>query len=1538
MKRIYHLPLFFVLSCTLLFSAFDEVPFLTALKEKLVRHNKKYPEEKIYVQLDKPFYKPGEDIWFNAFLLNRMTHRPSTISDVVYTELIDPKGNVAARLELYQRAGSCRGDFKLAESAAGGLYKIKAYTNWMLNFDSTTIFTKDIQVQRVITPRLLLKLKFEKEAYGAGDEVKANLTVRDLKDEKRKDVPIRFRISLSGKELPSANALTDEDGNATLSFILPDSLHSPDGLLHVVVDDAGVEESISRAIPIVLNKITLQFFPEGGDLVAGIASRVAFKAVNEYGKGADVSGHILDDAKNVIAEFGSYHMGMGAFTFTPQRDKKYYAQLLRPASNAPLLLLPPSRQEGYVFHVSERTADEIVFRIHSPVTTESYIVGQVRGTIHEGRKVNLRAGVNTIRMNITSFPAGIATFTLFDSGGAEQCERLVFINAQKQMNIRLTTDKKKYSPGERVKIDIETTDDKGDPLPGQIALSIVDDQLISFSDDKQDNILSHMLLSSELKGKIQEPAFYFNKEEQKATQALDYLLMTQGWRRFVWKELTAERTLTYLPEKEGIVSGTLTGRAEITLLELGEKRRVAQVKTTPDGQFIFKNVDPTVPVFLATRKPHKILITKGRTLPISKLHGSNVGSKMKALREETFAIDPVTVLPVEPNRAVGSGELDLSMTEDVRQLSEVVVTGYGAEEKSYYTGSIVSLRSSELDVLPSFTSLEGLLQGRIAGIQVQTQNASPGSNATIRIRGINSLGNGRNEPLYIINGQPLDQSSNDNFSIGSIVSPGDIDRIEVLKSAEASALFGSRASNGVILITTRSRISIPYVNGVTGRKKESRYNHVTVFPRAFSATREFYTPPPKGRKTDERQDFRTTLYWNANILTDEKGKAQISFYNNDAVTAFRITSEGISNKGLIGKQEETYYTTLPVSIDAKLPEFMSYEDTVMIPVRMKNTSDEEWKGTLTLTLPDELTATQSKLPVTLPAEATQTAYFSVTARGVAGTYPVRLQLSGKGYEDEVKQSIRVFPVGFPMHQSFSGREMERVLPFTISDAERGTLRAEFNAFPDVISDLFTGAESILHEPYGCFEQVSSSTFPNILALQFLQRSGELRPETEKKALNFIRSGYTKLMAYEIKGGGFEWFGTPAAHEALSAYGLIEFHEMKKVFSSVDEGMMNRTRQWLLSRKNGKGGFLQNHGKYGFSSAAYEVNNAYIVYALAETGTSLREMENEYQHVLAEAWNSKDMYRMALACIAAFDFNQQQDYKRLVSYFQTELESSGAAMLKADHSIVWSGGISLKNEVMGLWAIALAKKSTENLNVLKACVDYLTSHRSYGGFGSTQATTIGLQALTAYANVIHSSQEGGEIQLSVNGSLAENRVYQKGTKDKLVMKHFAENLYQDGAQTIRVSFHQTTQPLPYAVDIYWNSKTPLTNTDCKVMINAAMNKSVVKVNETARLTIQLTNRTSAGMTMAVIGIPAGLSVQPWQLKELQERGLFDFYEIIGDRIAFYYRELKPSAQQTILLDLKAEIPGTFQGAANTAYLYYTNESKDWKKGLKITVIK
>ncbi len=363
------------------FQISDDPHFLETLKSKLREYNNNYPEEKIYLQFDKPFYKPGEDIWFNAFVLNSNTHKPSLTSEVVYVELVDPKGNVASQLSLVVKEGTAHGDFALLENAPGGLYQVRAYTQWMKNFGEESLFKKEIQVQRVTTPRLLLKLDYEKESFGPGNIVNATLKISNLKNEKVNDATIRFKVMIAGMKYSESTATSHTNGEAIISFQLPDTLKTTDGLLQAVVRTQGVEESISRSIPIVLNKITLQFYPEGGQWVENVTGSLAFKGLNEFGKGADISGIIVDEKGKIMTSFESFHMGMGAFKMVPAPGKKYFAKITSPIGNESLIPLPAPLETGFTFQLQSITNSRVKWDIHAPLSTEAYIVGQSHGEI-----------------------------------------------------------------------------------------------------------------------------------------------------------------------------------------------------------------------------------------------------------------------------------------------------------------------------------------------------------------------------------------------------------------------------------------------------------------------------------------------------------------------------------------------------------------------------------------------------------------------------------------------------------------------------------------------------------------------------------------------------------------------------------------------------------------------------------------------------------------------------------------------------------------------------------------------------------------------------------------------------------------------------------------------------------------------------------------------------------------------------------------------------------------------------------------------------
>lgn len=1518
------------------FLSLEETPFIRMLRSKLLAYNESYPEEKVYVQTDKPFYKPGEDIWFNVSVLNSNSHHPTTISDVVYVELIDPKGNVASKVNLVVVDGTAHGDFSIPETMPGGLYHIQAFTNWMKNFGDKNVFRKEIQVQRIITPRLLLKLDFERESYGSGDVVSAKLTINNLKNERGAHAAIRYSIRLKGADFFNTTIIADENGEATLTCNLPDTLKTSDGLLQAIVEHQGVSESISRSIPIVLNNVSIQFFPEGGYTLANTNSTIAFKALNEFGKGADVSGSIVDQENNRVCSFTSYHMGMGAFDFVPTGNKQYYARIESPAGNDDLIPLPPPRQNGVTIHLLEKAAKELKWKINASKNQVAYLVGQAHGEIYHAEQVSLKSGENIFEVPIKKFPTGIAAFTLFNEDGVAESERLVFVNDHEGLNIKLKPNKEKYEPREKVEVRIETTDNNGKPVSAKLALSVVDDQLISFADDKQDNLLSTMLLSTEVKGEIQEPGFYFDPNEPKANRALDYLLMTQGWRRFTWPEVTHNsRTIVHIPEKVKNLNGRLQDKdgkgvqSEVTLIELSGLKRIIKVQTTKDGVFLFRNIEPTISLLLIANKPWIISVEEHSPTTVS----SNLKARTLGSTDVTEVIGNISQVTEVDERGTAQASMNMSMDDDVSALSEVVVVGYGTVERKDLTASVAVVNNNELDGSTASSPIENMLQGRVSGLVVQPQSGNPGAQSTIRIRGFSSLAAGRNEPLYVIDGHPIGSSLNQNFSNGSIISPDDIESIEIMQSPEAAALFGSGAANGVILITTKSRLGY-YYDGGYAKPRAPKFSNLVVYPKRFSGTREFYVPEPV-RVNDKRQDFRTTVYWNHTVVTNDKGVANVNFYNTDAVSAFRITAEGFSGTGLLGRSETVYYTQLPFSLDTKIPESLGFEDVLKLPVKVKNETASVLNGIIKLNIPAELKVLEAlEQHIQVPPHTTHTFWFTITPKGIEGKFPISIKVQSKTFNDEVGEIIQVKPIGFPVRISVSAKAIDQTFMVPIHDAEKNSIQAELVAYPDVLTDLFAGAEAILREPYGCFEQVSSSTFPNILALQFLKQSGQLNSTIEKQANMYIENGYKRLKAYEIKGGGFEWFGHPPAHEGLTAYGLIEFHEMQKVYNGVDEEMMQRTRDWLLSRRNGKGGFRQNSGKYGFSAASEAVANAYITYALSETGTLA--IEQEYKNALEEVLESKDMYRMALVASTAYNLNKRADYNMLVSLFKEALKNGFE--LKASHSIVRSYGMSLKCETLSFWATTLMKESSTELELIQQCIQEILKSRSFGQFGSTQATTMALKALTDYAKWMRATREDGKIFVYINNQLADQMEYNKEDRKNLVLQNFSSRLSTEGVHQLRVLFDQTTAALPYSMNIQWYTKKPITNEDCKVTLSTSLNTNTVKVNETVRLTSTVKNKTAEGLPMivAVIGIPSGLSVQPWQLKELQEKGDFDFYEIMNGNLIIYYREMSPSAQYIINLDLKAEVPGIYTGTASSAYLYYTNEFKHWVHGNTITI--
>jgi TonB-dependent SusC/RagA subfamily outer membrane receptor len=1041
-KKILRFSLLLSIVFLPLLSFISRTDFLLNLNLKLKEYTSALPVEKVYLHIDKPIYFPGEDIWLKAYLINASNNTPSDISEVVYVELVDPRGNIIKKLTLPAQEGMAHGDFNLKPDDPGGLYKLRAYTLWMRNFGDEYIFEKKFHVQHFIAPNLLITLDFEKENYSPGETITARFVSRDLEDNPIEQGSINYTVQFDGKTCYNDSLKTDSQGKANLHVDIPDTLQTRDALLTIHINHQGLTESISRAIPIALQMVNLKFYPEGGYIVNHSSNSIAFEALNEYGKPVDIEALLYSKNDSLIARVKSFHMGMGKFTVdNPSRGM--YVKISSPIVKKNKFHLPEMAKTGYQIQLHDQSDSMLYFNVNIPYQQTGFLVGQMNGNILYDTTIigENKSGQNAIPIH--DLPAGILQFTLFNSEGMEECERLVFVNQRKQLKIKVETDKDKYNTREKVALQIETSDAKGNPVSAHLSLAAVDDRVISFADDKQDHLLSYLLLSSELKGKIEEPQFYFDPEEAKATAALDLLMMTHGWRRFTWAKVVSEpERITFFPENFSTVNGIVVNaktnkpvRTPVYLLEMNNQNRIAKVNTNQDGIFKFYQTDPTATIELIARSKLKSeknwKIVLNTQIPVDFTSGITEQQGLKLNPDFNFVPEQINQSIVEETDVDDVGYLDnsIQMQPDVTALEEVVVVGYGSLAKRSITGSITVVHDDNVFSVPYY-SIQGALSGRVAGVMVTETPATPGSALSVRIRGMSQLSG--HQPIFVVDGLIIQENEEDQTSLFNYVHPDNIQTITVLKAPEASAIYGSMASNGAILIETKKARNYYHNNFYSTKKNYTNLRIKNHLKR--SKIREYYVPNYSADEPLVESDLRQTILWKHDLQTNENGQASLEFHTNDALTTFKITTEGVGNNGLIGRNETTIASGDPVNLDIKLPSYLSEGDTLKLPVQIHNISDDQIDGTITMHYDPVLMEIQKPtIPVTIPPNTVKQEFVQcVLMKPSTNPIDISAFFHGDGVQKKISKTTRICSKGFPVEISLSGSELKNHFLFILT--------------------------------------------------------------------------------------------------------------------------------------------------------------------------------------------------------------------------------------------------------------------------------------------------------------------------------------------------------------------------------------------------------------------------------------------------------------------------------------------------------------------------
>ncbi|MEP6682701.1 MAG: hypothetical protein ABJA35_05545 [Parafilimonas sp.] len=787
-----------LLFCVALNNMHAQTPTLSSVQNSIATLADNFPQEKIYMQFDKPSYSPGETVWFKAYIMSGAD--PSLISKTVYIDFINAEGRIIKHCiaPVLQSGGG--GNFDIPLEFKNDLVYVKAYTKWMLNFDSSFLFRKT---------------------------------------------------------------------------------------LHITQLKPVIKKQTTQAI-----KTSIQFLPEGGDMFENIESDIAFKAMHFDGSPALVKGAVFNDKNQQVAEIKTVHDGMGSFLLTAKPGETYTAKWKDDLNNSYQTKLPAAKQSGATFKISlqPNSRSFLIQRTENAGANfqKLYIIATMQQHLVYAASVNLSETLATGGgIPVGDLPSGILQVTLFDSNWAAIAERVTFINNNNYSFepevgfAQLGTDKRKPN------VLIIKTDDS---VSANLSVAITD---AGIGIDSSDDIVSHLLLTGDLKGNVYHPYYYFASNSDTLQQQLDLVMLTNGWRRINWSNVVNNKypQIRYQNDSAYLsLSGKVYGATEQDLKrgafilmiiknQQDTSNHVQQTVVNSSGSF----ADPNLILYDTSKIFYRISGTEGFANS-SVVNFNNSTPATKLVNADTinnaFYADTATE---NYKRRLAEQELRILKLQQGTTLADVTVKTKAKSplqimDEKYTSPLFSSGDGYQFDVVDdpfakSSTSVLQYLQGKVAGLTI-TNPSGAASDGSVSWRG--------GTPTFFQNEMEVDVSQL------SSIPMSDVAYIKVFRPPFIGAIGGG--ANGAIAIYTRKGGDVAQAQG-----KGIPYKVVI----GYTAPKEFYSPDyDTYNEKNEERDFRTTLYWAPSILTSPNSNTvKIKFYNNDFSQSFRVIVEGITTDG-----------------------------------------------------------------------------------------------------------------------------------------------------------------------------------------------------------------------------------------------------------------------------------------------------------------------------------------------------------------------------------------------------------------------------------------------------------------------------------------------------------------------------------------------------------------------------------------------------------------------------------------------------------------
>jgi uncharacterized protein YfaS (alpha-2-macroglobulin family) len=1522
-------------------------------------------EDKISILLstEKPLYQPGQTIHVRALALDRSRHYAAADRPLTF-EVEDARGNkVFKHATQTDKFGVASAEFALADEVNLGTYHLRAL---MGDAEAGPANTAELAltVEKYVLPKFKVAVDLSggaaRHGYRPGGHVTGTVRANYFFGKPVDDAEVAIKASamdVSVFDAGSVRGKTDRQGDYRFDLRLPSYFAGrplSQGAVRVLLeatvkDSAGHAETRGEPITVSESPLLITAVPEGGTLVPNLENQVFLLA--SYADGAPATADLTVHAagnpeQHVATDPGGVavvriHAGAGKQTLEVEAGDKdgnratAKLELQARAGEDQILL----RTERAVY----RPGDPVRLRVFSTVKRGSAYVDIVReGQTILTRDVDLENGQAELALTATPEMAGTLDFNAYVFGRDALPvgdHRLVFVQPADELKIEAVANAPVYQPGGEARIDFHVTNPRGEGVQAALGVQVVDEAVFALAEKQPGFAKVFFYLEQE----ALKPRYEIHSiglpgivEPVEAGQA--------GQRDLAARALFAATEMVDRNKFETRLGGNLSeAKYREYTARYQERLRKQALRLAEDMSRAFAQ-DPEIgdvtrwcATIASAADCTDAWGTALKLEPVGQNRSTYLLRSAGPDRQFNTADDLWVYVAVRTPAVAGAatrGKIGLVLEHErgpFNGLAEMVGTVIDA------TGAVVPAARVVIREVRSGITRETTANN---GGEFRLP-ALPAGDYEVQV-----LKTGFESAALRLTLSPRDRAVlSATLYVGAATETVEV-RAQTVQVETQSAAVG-------MLVTKRQMENLP-INGRNFSDLMELAPGVT-FAQRFGRKTE-------GKEADDssasagrvRSYFPEALYINPEIITDGNGRASIAIPLADSITTWRMAMLASTAHGALGSGASSLKVFQDFFVDLDLPVTLTQGDRVSLPVAIYNYSGK--RGDVSLQLkPEDWFSLADDAPdksVAVDPQHVGAAQFTLEAKRI-GKFRLTLSARMKGganRADIVVREIEVIPNGREQNVVFNGRletSVQHQVDFpaaSIADASKIFVRL----YPGPLSQVIEGMDSLLRMPYGCFEQTSSSTYPNVLALDYMKRTGKLTPEVHAKAEGFIANGYQRLLTFEVPGGGFSWFGSAPANKILTAYGLMEFYDMSKVHE-VDARLIQRTQQWLAGQQQADGSwqpdtsFINEGATNRYNSGVLRIT-AYLAWSLENTGYQGPAVEKAKQFIERHLDAQPDAYTLAVLANFAADYGKDRDFTQetIQQLLDARTEEGEQAWWKAEETGVYATGTSASVETTGLALQALLKWGGAPATARKALGYIAAKKDASGAWGTTQATIMALRALLL-ATGKGSSDVRGTAEVLLNGQSAAKLTLTPENNDLLHQFVFNGELAKQSGNRVELRF-EGQGTLAYQVVGRYFLPWDKPSADEPLSIAVDYDRTHLAQDDMATATATIKNHLekTANMVMVDLGIPPGFELLSEDLQSYQEKsrgrsgGRLEKFSQTATQAILYFNSFAAGETVTLTFRLRAKYPIRARTFQSRVYEYYDPDVSSLARPVELEV--